>query len=79
MYLVLSISQVDGNGDSFIQFLWSHDLREPRGAHVLVVDVAQRVGVQVQPQHSVVGGVVHTVWDAVSVNSERVWYIHCMG
>ena len=47
-YLVLSINQIHGNSDPFIQFLCSHDLRKPRGAHVLVVDVTEWMGVKVE-------------------------------
>lgn len=47
-YLVLSISQIHGNSDSFIQFLRSHDLRKPSGAHVLIIDVSERMSIKVE-------------------------------
>lgn len=47
-YLILSISQIHCDCDSFIQFLRGHDFRNPRGAHVLIIDVTEGVSVGVQ-------------------------------
>ena len=47
-YLILSIGQIHSNSDSFIKFLWSHDPRKPRGAHVLIIDVTEWMGIKVE-------------------------------
>lgn len=47
-YLVLSISQIHSNSDSFIQFLCSHDLSQPCGAHILIIDITEWMGIKVK-------------------------------
>lgn len=69
--LILSVGQVHGDGDSFIQLLWGHDVGNPGGSHVLVVHITERVGIKVQTQHSVRRGVLDATGDAVSAKTER--------
>lgn len=47
-HLILSIGQINSDGDSFLQLLCAHDLREPGGAQVLIVDITQWVGIEVE-------------------------------
>lgn len=65
-YLVLPALQVYGDGKPLLQFVQVGEHRgDPGCAHVVIVDVVQRVSVRVEAEHAVVGGVISTVWDAV--------------
>lgn len=72
-YLILPVGQVHCKDDSFIQLLRGHDFGHPWGSHVLVVHITERMGIEVQPQHSVSGGVLHPAGDAVPVNGCACW------
>lgn len=65
-YLVLPALQVYGDGKPLVKFFQAgEDRGHPGGAEVVIVDVVQRVSVQLEAEHAVVGGVISTVRDAV--------------
>ena len=74
-YLVLSIGQIHSDGDSLIQFLCGHDLRKPCGAQILIIQVTEWMRIQVESKHSVIGGVLNTIGNAVSVKEISTYKI----
>lgn len=65
-YLVQSTLQVYGDGNPSVQFLQVWENRgHPAGADVVIIDVVQWVGVRVEAEHAVAGGVMGTIRNAV--------------
>lgn len=66
-HLILSIGQINRYSDSFFQLLGAHDLGEPGGAQVLIIDITEGMGIEVESEHSVIGDVIDSTGDAVPV------------
>lgn len=47
-HLILSIGQINRYCDSFFQLLCAHDLGEPGGAQVLIIDITEGMGIKVE-------------------------------